>query len=383
MNNILKTHAVLDIDFRLGRGCYLYDAAGKSYLDLESGSWALALGHSHPEVLQTLHSQSSALSHLGVPFPHQTTVDAASLLLDLLNMADGKCTFLSSGSEAVDLALALARKASGKQKCLVFRSTYLSANAKTVERPDSDWVCVDWNELESDEGCDRLQGIPFEDIGVFAFEAGGSGTEAVRFPSVELIQSIVRKTRQAGGMVVANEITCGFGRLGTWFGFEHYGIEPDIVALGKCLGNGYPVSAVVVGRDLAEKIELEGYHHAQSHQNDPLGCAVVCTVLKTLLEQDWIRKSNEVGTYFLDRLKRLEKYAAVKQARGRGMLFALEIYPDAALSVSEIYQSLLDKGFIVAGAASRYFLRMDPPLVIEKSDIDAFVSALESILSAE
>ena len=103
--------------------------------------------------------------------------------------------------------------------------------------------------------------------------------------------------QQAGGLVMVNEITTGMGRTGKWFGFQHYDIQPDIVALGKGLGNGYPVSAVAMSKEVAEKLETSGLRYAQSHQNDPLGCAVAGEVIRIMLKEDWVERGSGAGEH--------------------------------------------------------------------------------------
>ncbi len=116
--------------------------------------------------------------------------------------------------------------------------------------------------------------MPFEDIAGLIFEPG-SASGLVKFPPHGLVQTLVGIIRQRGGLLVVDEVTTGLGRTGAWYGFEHYALQPDIVALGKALGNGYPVSAVAMTHDLADRLEQDGFHYVQSHQNDPLGCAIV------------------------------------------------------------------------------------------------------------
>ena len=193
----------------------------------------------------------------------------------------------------------------------------------------------------------------------------------MKFPSQRLVQEIVERVRQHGGLLVANEITTGMGRTGKWFGFQHYDIQPDIVAVGKGLGNGYPVSAVAMERAVADKLEGSGFHYVQSHQNDPLGCRVAKEVIAILREENWVERGNATGTYFLEGLRQLAgKHAIVKEARGRGMLLALE------------FQALLERGFFVACSPARNFLRFDPCLTMTKTAIDDLLDCLDHILTA-
>jgi acetylornithine aminotransferase len=174
------------------------------------------------------------------------------------------------------------------------------------------------------------------------------------------------------------------GRTGKWFGFQHYDLEPDIVALGKGLGNGYPVSAVVMKRDIAERLEDSGFRYAQSHQNDPLGCAVAREVIAILREGKWVERGNKVGGYLLEGLKRLEeKHEVVKEARGRGMLLGLELCPHEHLSVQSVYEALLGCGFLVGYYSAGHVLRFDPALTMQVEDITRLLESLDRILAQE
>jgi acetylornithine aminotransferase len=226
-----------------------------------------------------------------------------------------------------------------------------------------------------------LEGIPFEDIGSFVFEPGGSGSSFVRFPPKRLVEAIAQQIQQEQGLIVVNEVTTGMGRTGKWFGFQHYDIQPDVVALGKGLGNGYPVSAVAMKRDIGKRLEQSRFHYAQSHQNDPLGCAVAKEVIATLREGHWIETINAVGAYFLEGLKLLEaKHSVVREARGRGILLCLELYPNDILTVQSTYQLLLERGFLVGYYSAGNILRFDPALTIDRDDIDLLLESLDSIL---
>jgi acetylornithine aminotransferase len=193
----------------------------------------------------------------------------------------------------------------------------------------------------------------------------------------------VQRVRQAGGLILVNEVTTGMGRTGKWFGFQHYDIQPDIVAIGKGLGNGYPVSAVAMRREVAEKLENSGFHYAQSHQNDPLGCVVAREVIALFREGNWVEKGNAVGESFLEGLKQLEqKYNLVKEARSRGMLLGLEFHPHKYLSAATIYRALMEQGFLVGYSPAGNMLRFDPSLMIEKEDITHLLESLNKILES-
>lgn len=384
MNHILKCHDILKIDFVRAVNCYLYDSQDRQYIDLESGIWCTVLGHNHVRINRVMHAQIDKIIHLGTRYPNQLAEEAALDILGLVAFQDGKCVFLSSGSEAVEFAVQATRRISGKPLLLTFANSYLAAYGSAGKKSADEWYLFDWNaHAEADER-DWLKDIPFERIGGFVFEPGGSGSGFVRFPPERMVQTIVNRIRQEGGWIVANEITTGMGRTGKWFGLQHYDIRPDIVALGKGLGNGYPVSAVAMRMDIARSLEESGVHYAQSHQNDPLGCAVVREVIAVLREEGWIEKGNEKGMYFLEGLKRLgEKFDLVKDARGRGMLLALELNPYKRFSPASVYYDLLESGFLAGYHPAGNILRFDPALTVEENDLGLLLEHLDRILDAQ
>jgi acetylornithine aminotransferase len=382
MDHILKCHDLIPMNLVRGENACLYDDLGKRYVDFESGCWAAALGHNHPRIKRVMKDQTDRVIHLGTRYPNALTEAAAIDVLEMVGIKNGKCVFLSSGSETVELGGQIARRVTDRPLLLTFTSSYLAAFGSAGRKSPEEWCLFDWNLCTHAGPCDCLNGLPWEKIGGFVFEPGGSGSEAVRFPSRRLIQDIVSRVRQQGGLLMANEITTGMGRTGKWFGFQHYDLQPDIVALGKGLGNGYPVSAVAMVRPVAEKLEGSGFHYAQSHQNDPLGCAVAKEVIAVFREENWVERGNATGAYFLEGLQRLVgKHAVVKEARGRGMLLALEFRPQEGFSTAAVFQALLKNGFFVACSPARNFLRFDPCLTMERKDIDDLLACLDGILA--
>ena len=205
----------------------------------------------------------------------------------------------------------------------------------------------------------------------------------VKFPPEALIGMIVNRIHKDGGFVQINEITTGMGRTGKWFGYMHYGITPDIISMGKGLGNGFPVSAVAFNKKTLCKMEENHFYHSQSHQNDPLGCAAANAVIQTMKNENILEKCIFAGSYLMEKLMELKnKYAVIKELRGRGLIMAMEfsekIDHDAVVS---IYEKLLEKGFIIAKRPKLKVFRIDPPLIIEKSMMDDFVKAMDTILS--
>lgn len=379
MTPILKCHDMVAKNFVRGENCYLYDDQGRCYIDFESGIWCTVLGHSHPRISQVVSRQAATLMHLGTRYPNAIVEEAAMAVLGIVGLEHGKCMFLSSGSEAVEFGVQTIRRVTGKSLLLTFSNSYLAAYGSAGRKNLDDWYLLDWDICSESSQC--LSQIPFEQIGGFVFEPGGSGSGYVRFPPQPVVTRIVQKIREAGGLVMANEVTTGMGRTGKWFGFQHYDFQPEIVALGKGLGNGYPVSAVAMRRDVAEKLENSEIRYAQSHQNDPLGCAVAKEVITILRDENLIEHGAELGKYFLNGLQTLgDKFAIVKQARGRGMLVGLAFHPHESFSAETAYHALLEQGLLVGYYPAGNVLRFDPALVIEKQNIHRLCDCLDKVL---
>ncbi|MBT5561483.1 MAG: aminotransferase class III-fold pyridoxal phosphate-dependent enzyme, partial [Rhodospirillaceae bacterium] len=317
----------------------------------------------------------------GFCFSNDIVEDAAKAVLSITGFQDGKCVFLSSGSEAIELARQLCKHITKKTVTMCLHDAYLGS-FRSVTNRDDDWHLFDWSQCavcpereDCNSECPKLKNIP-DDISEFVFEPG-SASGFVRFPSVSLIRNIVDIIRAQGGKIIVNEVTTGMGRTGKWFGYNHYSIEPDLVTIGKGLGNGYPVSAVAINHETAGELEGGTFKYVQSHQNDPLGAAVARTVIKLLDEKGLIDRAAILGKKILQELETLTMSKHVTEVRGRGMMFAVEF---AQKTVGDkIYDQLLDRGYIVCNRGGMF--RLDPPLMIEESDILEFVSVFRGLLA--
>jgi len=303
-------------------------------------------------------------------------------VLEITGIKNGKCSFLSSGSEAVELGAQIIKAVTGKNLLLTFSNSYLGSYGTTGKKTKGEWIIFDWTSLENPDDPACLDGIPFDQLGGFVFEPGGSGIGFLNFPPKKLVENIAVRIKEAGGLIAANEITTGMGRTGKWFGFQHYAIEPDIVSIGKGLGNGYPVSCVAMKFEIAEKLEQMGFRYVQSHQNDPMGCAIARDVITMLRDDKWIEISAEKGQFFLEGLSRIsKKHSLVKVARGRGMLLGMEFVRSENFSVQMVAQELLKEGYLVGCIPAGNIIRFDPAFTIEKEDIVRFLSSFDEIIS--
>jgi acetylornithine aminotransferase len=221
--------------------------------------------------------------------------------------------------------------------------------------------------------------LNFNEIAVFVLEPGNAWG-FIRYPAPEFVKSIADGISNHGGLLMANEVTTGFGRTGKWFGFQYYDYNPDIVSVGKALGNGYPVSGVAISPKVAELFRNNPFRYAQSHQNDALGCAVGLEVIRTMEREDMITQSYEKGMYFKQELIHLQaKYHhAITDIRARGLMIGMDL---VSLKKADIlYNQLIDHGFLVG--LKEKTIRFMPPLIVEKQQIDKLIETTDGLLSA-
>lgn len=355
------------------KDCYLFDSEGKQYLDFESGDWAANLGHANEELSCIIENQSKKVIHDGLRFRNKLSEKLSEKLLEKMGLQNGMSVFLNSGSEAVNLGITIARNLTGRKKILKMDCSFLASYGFGQISPDNqNLVNIQIDNILS------VSEINFSEIAAFVFEPGNSHG-LIRFPSNSFIENIASKVKQNGGMLMANEVTTGFGRTGKWFGFQHYNYNPDIITTGKALGNGYPVSGVSISNEVSELFRKNPFRHAQSHQNDPLGCAVGLGVIKIFEENSIVHHSFENGRYFLDNLVNLKnKYPGkVKEIRGRGLMTAIEL--ENSIKAEVIDLKLIEKGFVVGIKGNT--LRFMPPLIIARNEIDRLIITIDHILS--
>ena len=369
---------------------FLFDRDGNRYLDLESGVWCTSLGHNHPAVATAVQKRLNTILHTGFCYADPIVETAASKVLSLLDMADGKAVFLTSGSDAVEFGVRVAQAICEKQYLLMLSDSYFGAYGSASKKSSEEWVCFDWLSCRScpnfgacDPECPKITALPFEKIGGMLFEPGSS-SGLIRFIPKSILSNLIRKIRQYEGVVIINEVTTGIGRTGRWFGYQHYDLKPDIVAMGKGLGNGYPVSITAMNHRVIERLERIPFKYAQSHQYDPLGAEVALAVVQTLENEKLIEKSDQTGKYLLTRLGAIkEKCGKIKEIRGRGMMIAIEFdkSPSGTSLAERFYKELYAHQIIIGLRPGHDVLRLDPCLTIHPQSIDTFLETLTSLLS--
>lgn len=385
MENILNCtgHELKIPNIVNSKGVYLFDENGKRYMDLESGVWCTALGHNNSRINGVIKKQVDSLMHAGFCYSNRVLDEAAKSILSITNLDRGKCVFLSSGSEAIEILRQITKHITGMQKTLVLHDAYLGSYGSVINR-ESGWYSFNWDNCKTcskmeacDSNCEALKNIP-EDITEFIFEPG-SACGFVRFPPKTLIQNMVNKVRNNNGKIIANEVTTGIGRTGKWFGYQHYDLKPDMISIGKGIGNGYPVSVAVLSHKIVKELGGQLFIYSQSHQNDPLGASIAYEVIQTIKDKELVANVEKKGEKFFPQLKALVDNKIVIDVRGKGLMFAIDLVNKQV--GDEIYELLLEKGYIVCNRGALF--RIDPPFIINDKEFKKFIATFAAIIASK
>lgn len=369
-----------------GFGCYVYDKDENEYLDLEAGVWALSLGHCNPEINRAIHEQIDEIMHVGYKYNQAIAEKCAKKLLEIADMEEGKCVFLTSGSEAVEYGFQLAKSICPNKKYICLKGQYLSAYGHCCSKDTDEWELIEWDYRDQkgvNEWYDELSHkLSFSQIGVFVFEPGNS-SGTVKLPPDNLVRAIHRIAEEYNIITVIDEVTCGIGRTGKWFGYMNYDIKPDIIAVGKGIGNGYPVSAVIIEESIAKKAKKTDFHFAQSHQNDPLGCRVVYEVLEKIERDDLLTHANSVGKYLRNEFVKLQQeFPIISEVRGIGLLNCIEFDTSVSSEVLEQIDKLMfDQGIIIGVKLTSKIIRTYCPLIVTTEMVDKLIKTLKLVLA--
>lgn len=377
MTRLMNTYPPQPVTFVRGEGVYLFDDAGKRYLDFLAGLAVVSLGHAHPRVAEALSSQASTLLHVSNLFGTEPQREVAATLDTLLG-GGGKVFFCNSGAEANECAIKLARKWGGYGKHVVI-SAYNSFHGRTLttlaatgqpqkhepfQPMPEGFRHVAWDDADALEAA-----IDPSTVAVLLEPVQGEG--GVNPATTEYFQAVRKLCDERGLLFIVDEVQTGLGRTGKWFGFEHFGVMPDVVTMAKALGNGVPIGACWARDDVADAF-VPG-DHATTFGGQPLATAAALAVLQVMQEEDAPARAAAAGAYLT---KQLEALPQVTGVRGFGLLLG------AALATSTAKQAAtacLEAGLVV-NAVNDSTLRFAPPLLVTDQEIDDAIAILAKVL---
>jgi len=395
---------------------YLYDDTGRAFLDVYNN--VPLVGHSHPRVVRAVQEQI-ALLNTNTRYLHDHVARYAERLTRLLPEPLRVCYFVNSGSEANELALRLARAHSGRDDVIVLEHAYHGHTTTLIDispykfdgpgghgrkpgvhvAPIPDDYRGPYRRGDAAAGAKYAQHIAeilqnahaqSRSVAAYLAETLPSVAGQIVFPPGYLAEAY-KHVRAASGVCIADEVQVGFGRLGTDFwGFESQGVIPDIVVLGKPIGNAFPLAAVITTAEIAASFN-NGMEFFSTFGGNPVACAAGLAVLDVVLDEHLQENALRVGNYLIARLKSLqEKHALIGDVRGAGLFLGVDLVLDretrgpAPKQASYVVNRLRECGILTGTDGPHHnVLKLRPPLIFSQADADLFIAALDSILGED
>jgi acetylornithine/N-succinyldiaminopimelate aminotransferase len=388
MNNNLITHIMptyghRSLEFEKGTGCFLISSDNKKYLDFGSGIAVNSLGHCHPILVKKLQNQAEKLWHISNLYYNSEQEDYAKILCD--NSFADKIFFTNSGAEAIEASLKVARsyhhihKNYNKTNIITFEGAFhgrtfaaLSAQmnekySKGFEPLMSGFIQVPFNNLE------ELNKNINDSIGAIMIEPiqGEGGINPANLIFLENIRKICDHNNI---LLILDEVQSGFGRTGKLFSYEWGNFEPDILASAKGIGSGFPLGACFASNNACEGM-VKGTH-GSTFGGNPLAVSVGIEVIRIITEEGFLEKVDKNARYLWNRLKELEKnYDEILQVRGAGFLLGIKTKTEN----NEFNNHLTNNGLLCITAADN-IIRLAPPLIVEKNEIDQALQIIENTI---
>jgi 2,2-dialkylglycine decarboxylase (pyruvate) len=407
-SHLLVVQPFMDSLIERGEGCYLIDSDGRRILDLAAGQFCSILGHRHERFNARLAEQLQAIVHLGDQYVSPGVLKAAERLAGVVPKPLEKVIFLSTGSEANECAMRIAKTVTGRSGMLAYTRGYYgislaTRNLSSISDHDEDRfdfqpsipgqfklltpTCrhcpIQQQQPECNSAC---LDVSLEMLGHHAASVAAVIVEPIVsaggmiLPPASYLQELAARTRAMGALFIVDEAQTGFGRCGQWFDIQNLGIVPDIMVLSKSAGSGYPASAVVVSGAVARELEAQNFSHLSSHQNDPLAAAAVHAVIDIVETEGLVANSRDVGNYFVDALRKLQaRYPVISDVRGRGLMIGVELAEDA--DPFRLVLACERRGLHLTFSYYEPVLRIIPPLILSRAEVDVAIGTLDEALA--
>jgi predicted acetylornithine/succinylornithine family transaminase len=377
----MATYAPPAVTFVRGAGSLLWDDAGREYLDFLSGLAVTSLGHAHPAVAEAICSQAHTLLHVSNLFGTEPQRQVAATLDRLIDAGPGRVFFCNSGAEANECAIKLARRWGGRGRHVVV-SAYGSFHGRTLATLHATGQPAKHEAFQPlPEG---FRHVAWRDIDALAAALDPSvaavllepvqGEGGVNPGGTEYFEAVRQLCDERGALLMIDEVQTGLGRTGEWFGFQHYGIRPDVVTIAKALGNGVPIGACWARDDVAAAFGPGD--HATTFGGQPLAAAAAGAVLKVMEAEDVPARARATGAYLMAALRQLPGVAAV---RGQGLLVAAELAEGR--NAGPVAAAALDAGLVI-NAVTPTALRLAPSLLVSEDEVDRATEILAKALAA-
>jgi 4-aminobutyrate aminotransferase len=404
---------VFDTDIVADRaeGLWIYDADGNRWADFACGTAVTNLGHNHPAVVASAHEQLDRFMHSGMIFRYEAVIEAAERLAVITPPGIEKFGFANSGAEAVEAAVKLARYTTGRQGVIAFRGAfhgrtmgsvaYTTSNAKYRDgyHPILGSVFVTpfphpyrWGknqEAATDYAIDELLMLFRHEVrphNIAAFLVEPVQGEGGYYPApVRFMETLRELADEHGIMLVFDEVQTGFGRTAAWFGADHFPVDPDIIAMGKGIANGLPLSAYGAAAEVIDGWPVGA--HGTTFGGNPVACAAAAAVMATM--GDLLPGAKQLADRAFERFTKAQStYESIGDVRGLGLMIGVELVkdrdtrqPDPAAMRHISAHGLANELVVIPCGPDANIIRFIPPLVATEADVDRAIDTIEDALA--
>jgi acetylornithine aminotransferase len=374
--NLFDVYPLFNIEIVKGEGCKVWDAEGNEYLDLYGGHAVISVGHCHPHYVKMITEQVGKLGFYSNSVLNNLQVELAQKLGEASGYPDYSLFLVNSGAEANENALKLASFHNGKTRVISFKKSFHGRTAAAVKVTDNPKIVAPINDNIP------VTYLPLNQIDLVEAELqkgdvcaviieGIQGIGGIIIPDDSFMQALRTLCTEHKAVLILDEIQSGYGRSGKFFAHQYTGIKPDMITVAKGIGNGFPMSGLIISPAFKAVYGMLGTTFGGSH----LACAAGIAVLDILKSENILENVNEVSAYLMSELKQLPQ---VKEVRGRGLMIGI----DFEEPVKEIRSKLLFEEKVFTGVAGAHTIRLLPPLNLTMSEAQLFIERFKKVLNA-
>ena len=369
--NLFDVYPLYNVTPTKANGMYIYDDKNEKFLDLYGGHAVISIGHGNPYYIKKLTEQMKKISFYSNAIQNPLQKELANKLTQYSKCEDYNLFMCSSGAEAIENALKLASFYNKKSRVIAFKNSFHGRTSAAVAVTDNPKIISPLNAQQ------KVSFIKFNNIDELEFELKKGDVSSIIFESIQgvggldqpeekFIKEMCLLSKKYNVCVIADEVQSGFGRSGDFFAFQKFNIKPDIITIAKGMGNGFPVGGILVNHKIKAEYGMLGTTYGGNH----LACVATLAVLNELKENKLQENALKIGEYFKSKLKKIKKIIKIK---GRGLMLGIEF----DFNVSELRKNLIYKQKIFTGGSSnKNLIRILPPLIINKNQVDVFLKSL-------
>ena len=371
---LFDVYPLFDINIVKGKGCHVWDDKGTEYLDLYGGHAVISIGHAHPHYVEMLGKQVATLGFYSNSVINELQQQLAERLGKVCGYNDYSLFLINSGAEANENALKLASFYNGRTRVVSFSKAFHGRTSLAVEVTNNPKIIAPIN------NCGHVTYLPLNDIEAMKAELskgdvcaviieGIQGVGGIQLPTDEFMQALRQTCTEHNTVLILDEIQSGYGRSGKFFAHQYNGIKADIITVAKGIGNGFPMAGVLISPMFTPVYGQLGTTFGGNH----LACAAALAVLEVIQQEYLVNNAAGLGKYLIQELKNMP---GVKEVRGKGLMIGV----DVKISQEEVRKRLISEHRIMTGYSGNYTLRLLPPLIITRKEVDEFLKAFRQTM---